>query len=255
MDLLCSLELAANYKSNAQIARVVTESWFASQMYCPACTSESLTPQRNNCPGSDFRCPTCSFVYQLKSRKTALTNRVVDAGYNAMIRAIRSEQVPNLFLLHYSPSWSVLNLVLIPSFFLTESAIEKRRPLSPSARRAHWVGCNILLNNIPVDGRIAVVSSGVAVGPAQVRKEYNRIRPLGALNREVRGWTLDVLNVLRNLRKREISLADVYRFEQALEGIHPNNKNVRAKIRQQLQILRDLGFLRFVGQGQYRILR
>jgi type II restriction enzyme len=117
------------------------------------------------------------------------------------------------------------------------------------------VGCNILLNNIPVDGRIAVVSSGVAVGPSQVRREFNRTRPLSALSREMRGWTLDVLNVLRNLRKREISLADVYAFEQALQGIHPHNKNVRAKIRQQLQILRDLGFLRFMGQGQYRILR
>jgi type II restriction enzyme len=128
MDLSCSLELAANYQSNAQIARVVTENWFASQMYCPACTSESLTPERNNCPGIDFRCPTCSLVYQLKSRKTALTNRVVDAGYSAMIRAIRSEQVPNLFLLQYSPSWSVLNLVLIPSFFLTGQQLRSGDP-------------------------------------------------------------------------------------------------------------------------------
>src|SRR5271166_4975421 len=61
--------------------------------------------------------PMCSLGYQLKSRKTALKNRVVDAGYEAMIRAIRSEQVPNLFLLQYASSWSVVNLLLVPSFF------------------------------------------------------------------------------------------------------------------------------------------
>jgi len=123
-----------------------------------------------------------------------------------MIRAIRSEQVPNLFLLQYASSWSVVNLLLVPSFF-TESAIEKRKPLSPGARRANWVGCNILLDNIPVDGRIEVVSSGIAASPAHVRKEYERIRPLSALKAELRGWTMDVLNVLRRLGKQEVSLA------------------------------------------------
>ncbi len=255
MELTCSLEPGVNYRSNSQIARVVTENWFAGQMYCPACSSNSLTAAPNNCPGIDFRCPMCSLGYQLKSRKTALKNRVVDAGYEAMIRAIRSEQVPNLFLLQYTSSWSVVNLLLVPSFFFTESAIERRKPLSPAAKRANWVGCNILLDNIPVDGRIAVVSSGVAASPAHVRKEYERIRPLSALKAEMRGWTLDVLSVLRRLGKQEVSLADVYGFEQSLQKIHPNNKNVRAKIRQQLQILRDLGFLEFEDRGRYRVLR
>jgi len=31
------------------------------------------------------------------------------------------------------------------------------------------------------------------------------------------------------------------------------NRHVRAKIRQQLQILRDLGSLHFLGRGRYRL--
>jgi len=31
------------------------------------------------------------------------------------------------------------------------------------------------------------------------------------------------------------------------------NHNIRPKIRQQLQILRDLGFLEFLGDGSYRL--
>jgi type II restriction enzyme len=171
-----------------------------------------------------------------------------------MIRAIRSERVPNLFLLRYSPAWSVIDLLLVPSFFFTESAIEKRKPLSAKARRAGWTGCNILLDNIPVDGRIAVVSAGVVTSPSKVRREYERIRPLSTLKREMRGWTLDVLNVLRKLNKPEINLSDVYSYEQPLQVLHPSNKNVKPKIRQQLQVLRDLGFLSFEGNGRYRVL-
>jgi len=233
---------------------VVTERWAAEQMYCAACPSDSLTQKPNNFAGIDFACPECASPYQLKSRKTALTNRILDAGYKKMIEAIHSEQAPNLVLLQYSPSWSVVNLLLIPSFFLTESAIEKRKPLSPAAERANWVGCNILLGNVPEDGRISIVTNGIAASPSEVRNAYQRAQPLRELGLKVRGWTLDVLNVLRKLGKRDLSLADFYEFEDYLRGLHPHNKNVRPKIRQQLQVLRDLGYLAFEDRGRYRVL-
>ncbi|HEV2493712.1 MAG TPA: hypothetical protein VG204_11665 [Terriglobia bacterium] len=36
-------------------------------------------------------------------------------------------------------------------------------------------------------------------------------------------------------------------------GCHAQNRHVRDKIRQQLQVLRDLGFVVFLGRGQYRL--
>jgi type II restriction enzyme len=38
-----------------------------------------------------------------------------------------------------------------------------------------------------------------------------------------------------------------------VQAKHPSNNNVKAKIRQQLQFLRDKGVLDFVGRGQYRM--
>jgi len=38
-----------------------------------------------------------------------------------------------------------------------------------------------------------------------------------------------------------------------LKALHPQNQNVRAKIRQQLQILRDLGLLDFISLGEYSV--
>jgi type II restriction enzyme len=55
------------------------------------------------------------------------------------------------------------------------------------------------------------------------------------------------------LGKREFELDDVYAFEGKLSGIYPDNNNVRPKIRQQLQVLRDKGYLDFLSRGSYRL--
>ncbi len=171
-----------------------------------------------------------------------------------MIRAIREDGIPNLFAIHYDSSrWVVLNLILIPHFAFPLSAIEKRKPLGPDARRAGWVGCNILLDAIPRDARIPVISEGRPVSPEQVRKHYSRIQPLEKLPTEKRGWTLDVLNIVRSLERDTFDLADIYANDHKLAALHPQNRHVRDKIRQQLQILRDVGILEFLGGGEYRI--
>jgi type II restriction enzyme len=53
---------------------------------------------------------------------------------------------PNFFFLTYDGRTSyVTNFFAIPTYFLDASVIEKRPPLGPHARRAGWVGCNIVL--------------------------------------------------------------------------------------------------------------
>lgn len=178
----------------------------------------------------------------------------MDAGYGAMVEAIQRGAGPNLFLLHYDRvRWEARNLVLVPRFALSLSCIEKRRPLGPSARRGGWVGCNILLTNIPVDARIHVISAGAPEKPSHVRELYARLRPLEEARHEARGWTLDVLRLVRGLDRERFSLVDIYRLEGELQKLHPRNRNVRPKIRQQLQRLRDLGLLEFIGAGKYRL--
>jgi type II restriction enzyme len=71
----------------------------------------------------------------------------------------------------------------------------------------------------------------------------------GLIRHDARGWTLDVLNVVRALK---FILQDVYAFAGHLAKLHPANRHVRDKIRQQLQVLRDLGLVEFLGGGRYR---
>lgn len=253
MNLHCRAELAKLYKAGSQIARVVSEDWCARELYCAACSSDRLLPSKANTPAVDLTCPECERSFQLKSLRVWGQKKIVDAAYDSMIRAIRSDNVPELLVLNYSSDWFVRNLLLIPSVFFSETVIEKRAPLSPTARRAGWVGCNILLERIPQDGRIAVVSNGAVIPEQTVRSEYSRIRGLARVPIAVRGWTLDVLAAIRKLSKARFSLQELYAFEPYLQSLHPKNRNVRPKIRQQLQVLRDLGLIRFVGSANYEL--
>jgi type II restriction enzyme len=253
MNLQCRLELGRAYKAGSQIARVLSEDWCGRELYCPACDSSRLSHSRVNTPAVDFECPECGQYFQLKGFKSWNQKKIVDAGYESMLRAIRSDRVPNLLVLQYSPDWFVRNLLLIPSVFFSETVIEKRPPLGPKARRAGWVGCNILLDRIPLDGKIAVISNSTCVAEQQVREEFSRVRKLAEVPPTVRGWTLDVLGAVRKLGKSSFSINDIYEFESELRASHPHNRHVRPKIRQQLQVLRDLGLLEFTTPGNYRI--
>jgi type II restriction enzyme len=169
-----------------------------------------------------------------------------------MKRAIVTGQTPNLLALHYDRArWQVIDLIVVPGFAYSLSVIEKRKPLGTEARRSEWVGCNILLSNIPPDARIPVVQDGVVRDPDAVREQYARLRPLEKIRHEARGWTLDVLNVVRGLGRAEFSLADVYARAAQLARLHPANRHIEPKIRQQLQVLRDLGLVEFLGRGRY----
>ncbi len=243
-----------SYRSASQKARWSSENWGARHLYCPACSSPAVERLPNNTEARDFECPACGHFFQLKSRSVWSVTTVPDAAYDAMMAAVRSDTAPSLLVLQYTAAWLVWNLLLVPHFFLTPSAIKKRPPLAAGARRAGWVGCNISLANIPADGKIMVVTDGAVVQPTEVRKRFQSVKPVASLDVSLRGWTLDVLNIVRGLAKERFTLDEVYASAPVLAELHPENRHVRAKIRQQLQMLRDLGFLAFEGRGVYRLL-
>jgi type II restriction enzyme len=242
------------YKSPQQCIRAVTEDWGESNLYCANCDSDKLTRLKANTPTVDFDCPKCKAVFQLKGRKHPIGGILTDAAYNKMREAILSDRTPNLLALHYdADTWRVQDLILIPHFAFSLAAVKERPPLKASARRHGWIGCNIILSNIPLDARIHLVSEGTVANPSDVRRRYRRVRPLEQLGVEQRGWTLDVLNVVRSLGQTKFKLADVYESAGELAKLHPANRHVRDKIRQQLQVLRDLGLLEFLGDGEYHL--
>jgi type II restriction enzyme len=254
MDLCFDTSKAAGYKSGSQIARVLTESWARMNLYCVSCRADRLAPARENTRVVDFVCDKCREQYQLKSQGKPLGSKVADAAYAPMAEAIAHNRSPNFLFMHYSrDAKCVENLLLVPRHFVTLSCIEMRNPLSPKARRAGWQGCNILLGALPGDARIPLIHGGHAMSPRDVRKDYARFRFLSEQKANERGWLADVLKCVRDLGKEDFTLREVYEYEASLKRLHPANKNVRPKIRQQLQVLRDRGMLTFLSPGHYRL--
>ena len=62
--------------------------------------------------------------------------------------------------MHYNKSdLRVKNFIMVPKHFFSTEFIVKRKPLSDTARRAGWVGCDIALKQIPEEGRIYIVKN------------------------------------------------------------------------------------------------
>lgn len=136
---------------------------------------------------------------------------------------------------------------------LCSRIIEERKPLAATARRAGWVGSNILIGKVPDAGKIHIVQNGVVRPKETVLQEWQKTLFLRDESLEARGWLLDVMKCMESLGKREFTLEEVYGFERHLGELYPGNQNVKPKIRQQLQYLRDRGFIEFVSRGNYRL--
>jgi len=242
------------FKSASQNARVWTEQWVVREMFCPSCGNSNLQNFPNNQPVADFFCKSCDEQFELKSTKSKFGKKITDGAYDTIISRLTSNEVPSLMMLRYDAErHGVEDVSVVPHQFFTPELIEKRKPLAASARRAGWVGCNILIHKLPVIGRIELVKSRKLTPVDVVVSKWERTKFLKSKSLETRGWVLDVLKCVQELKRDEFSLADVYQFENYLSELHPANNNVKPKIRQQLQVLRDAGLLEFLGRGAYRL--
>lgn len=168
-----------------------------------------------------------------------------------MISRITSSRNPNFFFMTYK-NYDVSNFILIPNHFFTPKIIEKRKPLALTAERAGWTGCNIDISSIPESGKIFIVKDSVEINHTEVIKKYEKTKSLKTANIELRGWILDTLFCIEKIPCKEFSLSQIYSFENELKLKHPENNFIKDKLRQQLQHLRDKGFIEFLGSGRYR---
>jgi hypothetical protein len=253
MNLFLNSALAVAYKSNTQIARVLTESWVAQNGYCPNCASSSITQHRNNAPVRDFFCPYCAEQFELKSKNGhKIGAKVNDGAYETMMQRIQADDSPNfLFLSYRKADYAVQQLVLVPRHFINPDMIVRRKPLPVTAKRAGWVGCVMNMAMLPTSGKILLIDKAQAIPPQQVRQQWQQTLFLRHQKATRKGWLLAIMRCVERLPE-QFTLAQIYQFETQLQLQFPDNKHIKDKIRQQLQVLRDQQVIEFVGRGQYR---
>jgi type II restriction enzyme len=254
VNLNFDLSLTTNYKSKSQIARILSEDWVSRNAYCPNC-GRKLNKFENNRPVADFFCKNCSEEFELKSKKArTIGKKIVDGAYTKMIQRISAETNPNFFFLTYS-NHMVTNFLIIPKFYFVPNIIEERKPLSPSARRAGWKGCNINLSEIPELGKIFIIRQSDVIKKENVIAKWKKTFLLKKTTKVNKGWIIDIMNCIDKIDKDTFRLKDIYKFEPHLKLKYPNNQHIKEKIRQQLQILRDLGIIEFTGKGTYKKIK
>ena len=209
--------LGDGYTSASQRARVVTEAWIKHHGYCLACESDKLLPTASNTQARDFECDRCGQPYELKSSSSPFARKVTDGGYASIMRRIQTSTVPSFLLLQYTATWSLASLCAIHHVLITPAAIERRKALALTARRAGWVGCNIILSGIPPEGRIPLIIGGTAVPKHESRRRFASIERLSGLSASGRGWAAAVLRLLHGLGKEKFSTDDAYSLEPELQ--------------------------------------
>ncbi len=255
MNLNLNTKLAEGYSSNSQIARILTENWVKENSYCPCCGELPLIEFDNNKPVADFYCKKCREQFELKSKNGKLSSTITDGAYSTMIQRINSNENPNFFFLTYTKDWSVDNFLIIPKQFFTTEIIIKRKPLTDSARRAGWVGCNIDISSIAEAGKVFLIKNSTLIPRDIVEDSFKKTLFLREKNTESKGWILDIMTCVDLIKKQSFTLEDIYTFEERLKLKYPNNNFIKDKIRQQLQILRDKGFIEFTTRGNYRKIK
>lgn len=256
MNLNFDTKLADNFSSTSQKIRILTEEWVHRTVFCPNCGEKDISQYPNNRPVADFFCSSCDEQYELKSKAGKIGKKIVDGAYSTMIERLSSNSNPNFFMLSYDKnSQAVISLLCVPKHFFIPKLIEMRRPLALTARRAGWVGCNILLDHIPESGKVYFVRDGIQLTKKSVVDKWKEtlfLRQEKSLSGK--NWMIDVLLVIERVGKAEFTLEDIYRYEGELAKLHPENHHIKDKIRQQLQVLRDKNYLMFLGRGVYRLI-
>lgn len=254
MNLELDTLIGIKYKSNSQKIRIITENWTLKEIFCPNCGNK-VKKYPDNKPVADFYCEKCIEDFEQKSKLGKFGKKIVAGQYDKIISRITSRNKPNFFFMGYLSSMIVNDFFVTPKYFLIPEIIEKRKPLSETARRAGWIGSNILFNKIPKDGQIYYIKNGKEIDSDEVIKNWQKTIFLKDVQKiEAKGWILDIMNCLDELDVNEFCLDDVYQFENILKKLHPENNNIRPKIRQQLQFLRDKGYIKFLEKGKYKKL-
>lgn len=250
MDLQLQVELAEGYKSKSQIARITTEAWIVANINCPNCGND-LHEYPANEKSKDVYCKSCKADFQIKSSKNRFSKRITGAEYNTTLKSVRNAKNPSIMLLFYNEkTMKVVDLQIIHHSYITEKNIIPRKPLSAEAKRAGWQGCMIDIEEVPKVAKVFLIRDGIINISTEVNEKWRASNHATTLSAESRGWLSDVLSVIDKL-SGDFYLNDVYKYERYFKTLHPNNNNIQAKIRQQLQIIRDMRMIEFVNRGKY----
>lgn len=169
---LVDFSIAAPFISATQAARVALETWASFNLYCLDCASDALDRLPNNTPVADFKCFVCERTYQLKAKDGRFGLRITGAAYQPTIDAIGRGEMPEHIFVEFDKRFNTVVFVdAIPGRLITADRVVPRKPLTATARRAGWQGCNIVISGLPSVRMVAPAG----IERSKVREEWKAL--------------------------------------------------------------------------------
>ncbi|MDD4568684.1 MAG: phospholipase D-like domain-containing protein [Tepidanaerobacteraceae bacterium] len=124
--------------------------------------------------------------------------------------------------------------------------------LTGNLKLEHINDIKSILNSIPKPPEILLPKLELDYDDEPVDNYFDK--DVSYIIKNMKGWKKAVFYALGFIKKQIFSTNDFSLIVPYLKSQYPKNHNVEAKIRQQLQELRDVGLIKFEGNGVYKKL-
>ena len=158
-DIIRQVKENNNWKSESRIVGEACEEYIKNNIKCVRCNHNNFEKCKTNEKSKDLICIECSQNYQIKAKsvtqkeinniKNENSFKTLGGEYLTTINNI-NENIDYLIILYEKQSYAVKNILYIKNENITSDCIIPRNPLSSTAKRAGWQGCNILFTNIQI---------------------------------------------------------------------------------------------------------
>jgi type II restriction enzyme len=118
-------------------------------MNCPICNEKSLIKHKANEKSKDIECTKCKCQIQVKTTKykksECTTLKLLGAEYKTTCSSVKENNIHYLILMYseIAGKYIINKIYFVDCKDINESCIIPRKPLSLTAKRAGWQGCNL----------------------------------------------------------------------------------------------------------------
>jgi type II restriction enzyme len=158
-ELVLQTKQSNNWKSESRIIGEACEDYVKNIIKCIRCNNNNFEKYKPNEKSKDLICISRNQKYQIKSKsathkqvnniKCKKQFKTIGGEYSTTLNNI-NEKIDYLIILYEKQSYKILNILYITNENINSTCIIPRKPLSSTAKRAGWQGCNILFDNVQI---------------------------------------------------------------------------------------------------------
>jgi type II restriction enzyme len=148
-----------NWKSESRIVGEACEYYIKSNIKCVRCNDNNFEKCKTNEQSKDLICISCNQKFQVKAKSATQKQvnhiknknkfKTIGGEYSTTLKNI-NEQIDYFIILYEKQTYKIINILYIKNENINSDCIIPRKPLSITAKRAGWQGCNILFDNIQI---------------------------------------------------------------------------------------------------------